>query len=58
MCLSEVILLDSLGLCALNISFQAWPSKGELKSYQPIFPRNDGPFPAVQLPLLGKELLL
>jgi hypothetical protein len=32
--------------------------KGVLEGRQPIFPRNDGAFPAVQLPLLGTELHL
>jgi hypothetical protein len=53
---SEVVLLDSLSLGALGVTFHARLPKGPLKSHQPIFPRNDGAFPTVQLPLLGNEL--
>jgi hypothetical protein len=49
-------MLNSLSPGALGVAFHAHPLKGTLRSYQPIFPLNDGTFPTVQLPLPGKEL--
>jgi hypothetical protein len=51
---TEVVLLDSLGLSRIGIAFHACPPMGVLRIYQPIFPSNDGAFPTIQLPLLGK----
>jgi hypothetical protein len=41
-----------------GVLFHALLFKGTLKSHQSILPRCDGAFPAVQLPLPGKELPL
>jgi hypothetical protein len=55
-CLGKEVLLDSLSSDTIGIMFCAHLSKGVLKSGQSILPRNDGAFPAIQLPLPGKEL--
>jgi hypothetical protein len=53
-----VVLPGSLSLGVHNITFHAHPPKGMLRNCQLILPRNDGAFHAVQLHLLGEELLL
>jgi hypothetical protein len=55
---SKEVLLDSLISDTLDITFRAHLPKGALESRQSILPRGDGTFPAIQLPLLGKEPLL
>jgi hypothetical protein len=50
--------LDSLGMDARGITFRVCHPKRTHESHQPIVPCGDGTFPAIQLPLLGKELLL
>jgi hypothetical protein len=54
---SEVILPDSLGLGSLSVMLHAHLPMGVLGGHEPILPSNNGTLPAVQLPLLGKELL-
>jgi hypothetical protein len=56
--LGQVILSDHLGLGTFDVAFHARSPKGALKSHQAIFPRNDGAFPTIQLPLPGEEFLL
>jgi hypothetical protein len=46
-CPSEVIPPNNLDLSMLSVTFHARPSKGMLESRQPIFPCNDGSFPAI-----------
>jgi hypothetical protein len=53
--LGKEVLLDSLGLDAIGVTFCAHLPKGVLKSRQSILLRSDGAFPVLQLPLLGKE---
>jgi hypothetical protein len=48
--LGREVPLDSLGLDVTGILFHVHLSKGALKSHQSIIPRDDGAFPAVQLP--------
>jgi hypothetical protein len=55
---SKVVLLGSLGLDVPGITFLVRPLKGVLKSHQFILPHGGDAFPAIQLPLLGKEVLL
>jgi hypothetical protein len=56
--LGKEVLLGNLGLDMLSVTFYAHHPKGMLESHQPILPRGDGAYPAIQLPLPGKELLL
>jgi hypothetical protein len=56
--LCEVIMLDRLGLGMLCMMLHARPSEGTLDGYEAILPRDDGSFPATQLLLPSKELLL
>jgi hypothetical protein len=56
--LSKEVRLDSLGLDTLGITFHACLPKRTCESHQSILPRGDGAFPAIQLSLSGKELLL
>jgi hypothetical protein len=57
-CLAEEVLLDSLGSDATGITFHVHLSKGTLKGHQSLLPHGDGTFSTIQLPLLGKEVLL
>jgi hypothetical protein len=57
-CPCREVLVDSLGLGKIGIMFYVHLPKGTLKSSQSILPCGDDAFPAIQLPLLGKELLL
>jgi hypothetical protein len=57
-CPGNEVLLDGLGWDVLDITFRAHLPKGVCESCQSILPRGDGAFPAIQLPLSGKELLL
>jgi hypothetical protein len=50
---SEVILLDCLGLEVLGVMLHAHSPKGMLGSREPIFPRDHGAFPTVQLSFSG-----
>jgi hypothetical protein len=50
--------VDSLGSDTIDVMFHEHLSKGVLKGRQYILPRGDGTFPAIQLPLPGKELPL
>jgi hypothetical protein len=52
---SPIVLLDSLGSVALGVAFHAHPFQSTLIRRQTIFPRHEGTFPAILLPLLGKE---
>jgi hypothetical protein len=56
--LGEEVLLDNLGSGATDVTFCEHLSKGMLNGRQSILPRGDGTFPAIQLPLLSKELPL
>jgi hypothetical protein len=56
--MGEEVLLDNLSSDATGIMFRVHLSKGVLKGYQAILPHGDDTFPAIQLPLLGKELPL
>jgi hypothetical protein len=51
-------MLDSLSLDATGVTFHVHFSKGALKGRQSILPCDNGTFPAIQLPLSGKELPL
>jgi hypothetical protein len=51
-------MLNSLSSDVTGITFRASLFKGMLKSRQSILPHDDGAFPAIQLPLPGKKLLL
>jgi hypothetical protein len=51
-------MLDSLVSDVTGVTFRAHLSKGAVKGCQSILPRSNGTFPAIQLPLLGKELPL
>jgi hypothetical protein len=51
-------MLDSLSSDATDITFRVHLFEGALKSRQPILPRGDGAFLAIQLPLLSKVLPL
>jgi hypothetical protein len=53
-----VILLGSLGLDAVSITFQAHHPKGALGSHQSTLPCSNDAFSTVQLPLPSEELLL
>jgi hypothetical protein len=52
------VLLHNLSMDMIGITFRAHLPKGTLKSRQSILPRSDGAFPAIQLSLPSKELLL
>jgi hypothetical protein len=56
--LGEEVLLHSLGSDVTDVTFCEHLSKGALKGRQSVLPRSDVSFPAIQLPLLGKELPL
>jgi hypothetical protein len=53
----KVVLLGSLGLDTTSVAFRAHPPEGTLKRRKSILPCGDDSFLALQLPLLGKELL-
>jgi hypothetical protein len=57
-CLGKEVLLDSLGSDVTGVTFHEHLSKGMLKGHQSILPCGDDTFPAIQLPLPGKELPL
>jgi hypothetical protein len=52
------VMLGSLGLDALDVTFHAHSLKSTLESHKSILPRSDGAFSTIQLPLSGKELLV
>jgi hypothetical protein len=56
--LGKEVLLDSLSSDTTDITFHEHLSKGTLKGRQSILPHGDGTFPAIQVPLPGKELPL
>jgi hypothetical protein len=56
--LGKEVLLDSHDSNVTGTMFRVQLSKGVLKSCQSIIPRGDGTFPAIQLPLLDKNLPL
>jgi hypothetical protein len=51
------VLLGSLGLDVLSVTFHEHPLKGALRSHQSNLPCSDGAF-STELPLSVKELLL
>jgi hypothetical protein len=53
--LGEEVLLDSVSSNAIVITFRVHLSLGALKGRQSILPHGDGTFPAIHLPLPGKE---
>jgi hypothetical protein len=56
--LGEQVLLGSLGSDVIDVKFCEHLPMGALKGRQTILPCGDGTFPAIQLPLPGKELPL
>jgi hypothetical protein len=57
-CLGHIVSPDCLDSGVLIVTFSACPSYSAPERHQSILPCGDGAFPAIQLPLSGKELLL
>jgi hypothetical protein len=55
--MEEEILLDDIDMGATSITFHAHLLECACKGHQAFLPHDDGTLSAIQLPLMGKELL-